>query len=92
MRPTGIVRKLDELGRVVLPIELRRTMGIGEKDPLEIYVDGEHIVLKKYNPGCALCGNIEGLDIVAKGKIICNDCADGISLARQSVKKAIEMN
>ncbi|MEV2354245.1 AbrB/MazE/SpoVT family DNA-binding domain-containing protein, partial [Paenibacillus larvae] len=60
MKATGIVRKLDDLGRVVIPKELRRTLGIGEKDALEIYVDGERIVLKKYEPGCYLCGGISG--------------------------------
>jgi AbrB family looped-hinge helix DNA binding protein len=50
LKSTGIVRKVDELGRIVLPIELRRTLDIVEKDPLEIYVDGERIILKKYEP------------------------------------------
>ena len=50
MKSTGIVRKVDELGRIVLPVELRRTMDIAEKDPLEIYVDGNSIVLRKYRP------------------------------------------
>lgn len=50
MKSTGIVRKVDELGRVVIPIELRRTLGIDEKDALEIYTDNEKIVLKKYEP------------------------------------------
>lgn len=58
MKATGIVRKVDELGRVVIPIELRRTLGIGEKDPLEIFVDGEEIILRKYEPCCVLCGQI----------------------------------
>ncbi|MEV2911297.1 AbrB/MazE/SpoVT family DNA-binding domain-containing protein [Paenibacillus larvae] len=58
MKAAGIVRKLDELGRVVIPKELRTTLGIGEKDALEIYVDGERILLKKYNPGCYLCGEV----------------------------------
>ncbi|HAI87124.1 MAG TPA: AbrB family transcriptional regulator, partial [Firmicutes bacterium] len=52
MKSTGIVRKVDELGRVVIPIELRRTLQIAEKDSLEIYVDGEKIILKKYEPAC----------------------------------------
>ena len=52
MKSTGIVRKVDELGRIVLPIELRRTLDIAEKDALEIYVDGSTIVLKKYRPSC----------------------------------------
>ena len=50
MKSTGVVRKVDELGRVVIPIELRRTLDIGEKDSLEIYVDGESIILKNTNP------------------------------------------
>lgn len=55
MRDTGIVRKIDELGRIVLPIELRREMGIEEKDTLSILIDGEHIVLKKHSPSCFIC-------------------------------------
>ncbi|REK68461.1 MAG: AbrB family transcriptional regulator [Cohnella sp.] len=73
MKSTGIVRKVDELGRVVIPIELRRTLGIGEKDALEIYVDGERIMLKKYEPACIFCGNAENV-IYFKGKIVCRDC------------------
>jgi len=57
MKSTGIVRKVDELGRVVIPIELRRTLGIDKKDALEIYVDDEHIILKKYEPACIFCDN-----------------------------------
>ncbi len=69
MKSTGIVRKVDELGRVVIPIELRRTLGIGEKDALEIFVDGEKIVLKKYEPACIFTGNAENL-IFYKGKMV----------------------
>lgn len=60
MKSTGIVRKVDELGRVVIPIELRRTLGIAEKDALEIYVDDEHIILKKYKPNmtCHITGEV----------------------------------
>ena len=61
MKSTGIVRKVDELGRVVIPIELRRTLRIEEKDALEIYVDGERIILKKYEPACIFCGNAENV-------------------------------
>lgn len=50
MKSTGIVRKMDELGRIVIPIELRRNLGIEEKDPVEIYVDGDRIMLRKYEP------------------------------------------
>jgi transcriptional pleiotropic regulator of transition state genes len=73
MKSTGIVRKVDELGRVVLPIELRRTLDIAERDALEIYVDDTMIVLKKYQPSCIFCDNVS--DIVSyKGKNICPDC------------------
>lgn len=73
MKSTGIVRKVDELGRIVLPIELRRTLDIEEKDSLEIYVDEDTIMLRKYNPGCVFCGNIRDL-IEHKGKRICGAC------------------
>ena len=73
MKATGIVRKVDELGRVVLPIELRRNLDINEKDALEIYVDGNTVILKKYEPDCIFCGNAK--DIVNfKGKNICASC------------------
>ena len=73
MKSTGIVRKVDELGRVVIPIELRRTLQIEEKDALEIYVDGERIILKKYEPACIFCGNAEGIKVI-KDKNICQEC------------------
>ena len=73
MKSTGIVRKVDELGRIVLPIELRRTLDIAEKDSLEIYVDGASIVLKKYQPACIFCDNAKDI-INYKGKNICPDC------------------
>ena len=57
MKSTGIVRKVDELGRVVIPKELRKTLDIAEKDGMEIYVDGNAIILKKYEPSCIFCGN-----------------------------------
>ena len=66
MKATGIVRKVDELGRIVLPIELRRTLDIAERDPLEIYVDGSSIVLNKYQPACIFCGDSK--DINRPGK------------------------
>lgn len=73
MKSTGIVRKVDELGRIVLPIELRRTLDIAEKDELEIYVDGSSVVLKKHQSSCAFCGETDGiLDFM--GKNICYDC------------------
>jgi transcriptional pleiotropic regulator of transition state genes len=78
VKSTGIVRKVDELGRVVIPIELRRTLGIEEKDALEIYVDNEKIILKKYEPACIFCGNASDVQHY-KGKLICRECAIAMS-------------
>lgn len=78
MKSTGVVRKVDELGRIVIPIELRRTMGIEEKDALEIYVDEEKIILKKYEPACIFCGNAEDVSNY-KGKNICKNCLTELS-------------
>lgn len=73
MKSTGIVRKVDELGRIVLPIELRRTLDIAERDALEIYVDGPAIVLKKYQPACIFCDDAKDV-INFHGKNICQNC------------------
>lgn len=73
MRSTGIVRKVDELGRIVIPMELRKSLGIAEKDALEIYVDGGQIILRKYVPGCVFCGEVNGV-VNFKGKMICEKC------------------
>jgi AbrB family transcriptional regulator, transcriptional pleiotropic regulator of transition state genes len=73
MKSTGIVRKVDELGRVVIPIELRRTLGIAEKDALEIYVDDDRIILKKYKPNmtCQVTGEVSDDNFtLAGGKIV----------------------
>ena len=75
MKATGIVRKVDELGRIVLPIELRRTLGIEVRDPIEIYVDEEKILLKKYAPACIICGESDDL-IEYKGQKICRKCIE----------------
>ncbi|MHC1683449.1 MAG: AbrB/MazE/SpoVT family DNA-binding domain-containing protein [Clostridiaceae bacterium] len=77
MKSTGIVRRVDELGRIVIPKELRRIFNILEKDGLEIYIDEEKIVLKKYQPACVLCG--EASDVINfKGKNICKKCIEDI--------------
>ena len=78
MKSTGIVRKVDELGRIVLPIELRRTMGIDVKDALEIYVEGDTIMLRKYEPSCVFCGNAKDV-VTYKGRNICPACIEEIS-------------
>ena len=73
MKSTGIVRKVDELGRIVLPIELRRTLDIAERDSLEIYIDGSCVVMKKYQPACIFCDSAK--DIVSfHGKNVCPKC------------------
>lgn len=73
MKSTGIVRKVDELGRIVLPIEMRRTLDIAEKDALEIYVEGSSIILKKYKPSCIFCDSTKDITIF-KGKNVCPKC------------------
>jgi len=88
MKSTGIVRRVDDLGRVVLPIELRRTLDIAEKDSLEIYVDDEKIVLRKYEPACVFCGNAGNI-INFHGKNICFDCASEIGIVTGMPKKAV---
>ncbi|PFP32981.1 transition state regulator Abh [Priestia megaterium] len=83
MKATGIVRKMDDLGRVVLPIELRRTLNIKKNDPVEILVDNENIVLKKYSPNltCKVTGEVSEDNLVlAKGKVI---------LSRKGVKQLL---
>ena len=75
LKSTGIVRKVDELGRIVLPIELRRTLEISVKDALEIYVEGNTVVLKKYEPACIFCGNAKNVTTY-KDKIVCEDCIE----------------
>ena len=77
MKSTGIVRKVDELGRVVLPKELRNTMDIKIKDPLEIFVDEDKILLRKYEPACIFCGNATNVTNF-KGKNICEACIEDL--------------
>ncbi len=73
MRATGVVRKLDTLGRVVFPIELRRTLNINIGDAMEIFVDSNSILLKKYEPACIFCGEAKEISNY-KGKNICASC------------------
>ena len=79
MKATGIVRKVDELGRIVLPIELRRTLGIEIKDPIEIFVDNDFICLKKYQPACIFCGNATNV-VRIKDKNVCEDCIQELKM------------
>lgn len=73
MKSTGIVRKVDELGRIVLPIEMRRTLDIAERDTLEIYVEGDSIILRKYQQACVFCDSTRRI-IEFKGRNVCPDC------------------
>ncbi|WP_132016470.1 AbrB/MazE/SpoVT family DNA-binding domain-containing protein [Hydrogenispora ethanolica] len=73
MRPIGAVRKVDCLGRFVIPSEVRRTMTIEEADSLEIYVDRDMIVMKKYEPACVFCGSPDGVENIRE-KNICASC------------------
>jgi transcriptional pleiotropic regulator of transition state genes len=78
LKSTGIVRRVDELGRVVIPVELRRVYGIDERDPLEIFTQGDQIVLRKYQPMCVFCGQEVGV-VGFQGKVVCGPCRSGLS-------------
>ncbi|MBQ8849641.1 MAG: AbrB/MazE/SpoVT family DNA-binding domain-containing protein [Clostridia bacterium] len=75
MKSTGIVRKVDNLGRIVLPIEIRKVLDIKEKDSIEIFIDDDKIVLAKYQPSCIFCGNTENI-VYFNGKRVCADCIE----------------
>lgn len=78
MKSTGVVRQLDNLGRVVLPIELRRTMNIGVKDMVEVFVEGEDIILRKYEVGCVFCGSKDNV-FLFRDKPLCRACQQALS-------------
>lgn len=78
LKATGIVRRIDDLGRVVVPKEIRRTMGIAEGDPIEFFVKGTDIVLRKYAPGCTFCGMAEGDLKSFREKLVCSGCAKAV--------------
>ena len=73
MKSTGIIRKVDDLGRIVLPIELRRTLDIAERDELEIFMENDRIVLQKYEPACIFCGSARSVTAFNR-KNVCGDC------------------
>jgi len=75
LKSTGIVRKIDDLGRMVIPIELRKTMNINKKDPMEIFVEDDKIILKKYEPACIFCGSADNT-FEYKGRTICQSCME----------------
>ena len=75
MKATGIARPVDPLGRVVIPVELRRTLNIKTDDSLEVFVDGDYIMLKKYEPACIFCGNAKDVENI-HGKNVCRNCLE----------------
>ncbi|MBQ4140634.1 MAG: AbrB/MazE/SpoVT family DNA-binding domain-containing protein [Clostridia bacterium] len=77
MKSTGVVRRIDELGRIVLPIEIRRSLDINVKDPVEIFIDNERIILQKYSPSCIFCGDADNI-VFFNGKRICSKCLEEI--------------
>lgn len=80
VKSTGIVRRIDDLGRVVIAKELRRTLGIKEGDPLETFTDGDSIILRKYNPGCSMFGSLDNLKTI-DGMNFCPECIKRITAA-----------
>ena len=79
MKSTGIVRPIDGLGRIVLPKELREVLGISPKDPIEIFTDNDHIILKKYTPTCIFCENVDDITYY-KGKQVCRNCLEALRI------------
>lgn len=73
MKTKGIVRKVDELGRIVLPVEMRRMLDVEVKDPVEITIEGDTVILRKHHPYCVFCSEAKSL-IRYRGKLICEDC------------------
>ncbi len=80
MKSTGMVRDIDEMGRIVIPKELRKSFDLNIKDHVEIFTDGDCIVLKKYNPGCTFCGAVSDLKMY-KQKLVCNKCIEALNSA-----------
>ncbi len=78
MHDTGIVRRVDDLGRIVIPMELRRTLGINVKDPMAIFVEGDRIILQKHRDCCAICGESECEMVTVRDRPVCTVCVDQV--------------
>lgn len=89
MKSTGIIRRVDELGRVVIPIEIRNQFNILEKDPIEIYVEGSSIILKKFEPNCIFCGNTKNL-LNFHDKLICKNCSKKIGQLEENQENEVK--
>ena len=83
MKSTGMVRKLDNLGRIVLPIEMRKSMGIDVKDSIEIFAEGDNIILRRYEAGCVFCGEARDT-VMLHGKRVCGQCREQLLAGRQA--------
>ena len=79
MKSTGIVRRIDELGRIVIPIEIRRNLGLAERDSVELFTEGDRIILQKYQDTCLFCDSSDKI-ISFQGKIICSKCVNDLKL------------
>lgn len=89
MKSTGIIRRVDELGRVVIPIEIRNQFNIVEKDPIEIYVEGSSIILKKFEPNCIFCGNTKNL-LNYHDKLICKNCSKKVGQLEENQENEVK--
>jgi len=78
MHDTGIVRRVDDLGRIVIPMELRRTLGINVKDPMAIFVEGDRIILQKHRDACAICGETDAEMVSVKDRSVCESCVAAV--------------
>lgn len=81
MSDTGIVRRIDDLGRIVIPMEIRRMLGMKVRDPLSIVLDGDRVIVSKHHDACVVCGTIDESMIEIKGRPVCADCAEEIKRA-----------
>lgn len=84
MKPTGLIRYLNKLARLVIPKEIRDTLGISKHTPMEILTDGENIVLKKHSKSCTFCNECFPEEFkIFKGHLICNDCLESLKKIKQ---------
>lgn len=86
MNATGVLRKIDGLGRIVIPMEIRNKLDISQNDPLEIHVEGSQIVIKRYEPDCTFCGSSKNV-VEYKGKNICDKCLNELKELKNRNKK-----
>jgi len=82
LKPAGVVRKVDQLGRIVLPKSLRKRYQMNEGDPVEILVQGDHIILERYHPRCVFCGSIDDVREF-KERYLCSACITEMSGLRR---------